>query len=61
MTLSKNPENWLFAALVIIFLVFVLIIYKHHQEDADLQQRIDDHSEIVDKVRIAGYAKYLSG
>jgi len=61
MTLSKNPENWLFAALVIIFLVFVLIIYKHHQEDADLQQRIDDHSEIVYNMQIAKHVKYLSG
>jgi len=46
MTLSKNPQNWLFMILMIIFLFFVLIVYKHHRDDADLLQRVNEHFEI---------------
>ena len=49
----NHPKTWLFLALLGCMLIGSLLIIKHHQiikEQQELQQKIDDHSEIIDTV-----------
>ena len=50
MNIIKHPKMWIFIALLTTLLTFMLIIIKHYDADNDLQQRIDNHSEIKDTI-----------
>jgi hypothetical protein len=46
----KEPKTWLIIALIMMMLALMLIIIKRHHEQNELQERIYNHSEIVDTV-----------
>lgn len=46
----KNPKPWLTAALLMLLLVWMLLIIKKHNEQRELQEKIDNHSEITDTI-----------
>jgi hypothetical protein len=46
----KNTKTWLVLILIASVLTLMLMITKHYNEEAELQQKIYDHSEIKDTV-----------
>jgi hypothetical protein len=46
----NHPKFWLFIALLALLLTFMLIVIKHYDAENDLQQKIYNHSEIIDTV-----------
>jgi len=50
MTITKNPKTWFILLLLAFLFGMMLIITQHYHSDAYYQQKIDNHSEIVDTV-----------
>jgi hypothetical protein len=50
MTLLKDPKNLLVLLFIAMMLSFIFIIARHYNSDAYYQQKIDDHSEIIDTI-----------
>ncbi|HEY8783956.1 MAG TPA: hypothetical protein VIM16_20170 [Mucilaginibacter sp.] len=48
MTTINHPKTWLTIAILALLLTCMLIIIKHYNADKELQQKIYDHSEIID-------------
>jgi uncharacterized protein YueI len=50
----NHPKTWAYIILLILMLTSVTLIVIHHhalqKEEQDLQQKIDNHSEIKDTV-----------
>ncbi len=46
----KHSRSWLLILLIASVLLGTLVIIKHYNAENDLQQKIDDHSEIKDTV-----------
>jgi hypothetical protein len=44
----KEPQTWLIIALIMLMLAWMLIIMKRHHEQNELQEKIYNHSEIID-------------
>jgi hypothetical protein len=50
MTAINNPKTWFILAFLAMLLMAMLLIVKHHNSHVDDQQRIYDHSEIIDRI-----------
>jgi hypothetical protein len=48
MTLLKDPKNLLILLLAVLLLSFAFIITRHYYADARNQQKIYNHSDILD-------------
>jgi hypothetical protein len=46
----KDPKIWLITALLLLMLAWMIIIIKRHHEQNELQEKIYNHSEIIDTV-----------
>jgi hypothetical protein len=46
----NNPKTWLMVALIILMFAWMVIIIKRHREQNELQEKIYNHSEIIDTV-----------
>lgn len=46
----KEPQTWLIMALIMLMLAWMLIVIKRNHEKIQLQEKIYNHSEIIDTV-----------
>ncbi|MDB5123905.1 MAG: hypothetical protein JWP94_2034 [Mucilaginibacter sp.] len=46
----NNPKTWLIMASIILMFIWMVIIIKRHREQNELQEKIYNHSEIIDTV-----------
>jgi hypothetical protein len=50
MTITNNPKSWLIMLLLAFLFGVMLIVIHHYHSDAYSQEKIDNHSEIMDTI-----------
>ncbi|OIQ70236.1 hypothetical protein GALL_481550 [mine drainage metagenome] len=50
MTITNNPKTWFILLLLAFIFSVMLIMIRYYHSDAYYQEKIDNHSEIVDTI-----------